>query len=98
MTDDRIKLIQQWCPECHGTGMEFDCPNIELHKLLDRLEEPDELLSRRQTATRLGISLKILAKLTDANLIPYQVVDKAYVFRSRDVDGLWDNLKALGRG
>lgn len=92
-TEDDINTIQAWCPECHGSGMvmEFepvDCPNIDLHKLLSRLEEPDELLSRWEAAALLDITIPTLTKLMDAKLMPYVTVGRTYVFRRREVEGM----------
>lgn len=98
-----IREVHGWCPHCDGNGMVMeygptDCPNLNLHRMLERLKDGPELLSRWEAAAMLGISIPTLNKLLDAKLIPHQTVGRTYVFYRHDVEDMKDRLKAIAHG
>lgn len=98
---EALATIQGWCPECNGSGMVMDiggptdCPNLNLHRTLAELEVGATLLSRQDTAAILGVDFRAVLRLMDAELLPFTVVGKTYVFRYRDVQAVKAMVKAV---
>lgn len=90
---EAIRKLHGWCPDCDGNGMvmEFqptDCPNLDMHRFIQELEQGATLLSRQDAADLLGVDLRALIRLMDSELLPFTIVGKTYVFRYRDVQTL----------
>lgn len=86
-----VGQIHSWCRICRGDGVIMegpnvvDCPDVALHRLIQRLDTPPDLMTKTQAAAFVGIDIRSINRHMAAGRLPYQLVGGRAILERRHV-------------